>query len=351
MKVLIAGQGLAGTLLGFALQERGADCYLTDDPAQTAASAVAAGIINPITGRRFVKSWRIDDLLPAARSFYRAIGDWAGGTFFHERPVVRTLFNRGEENDWLARSGEEGYTGYMAETAELGPLAEATIPAFAYAEVRRSAQVNVRELVLAARERWTAADRFRAAPFDHGRLEFTPDGCRYEGHSFDRILFCEGWRGGGNPWFGHLPFGGNKGEVLIVRIPGLQAERILKHRVFIAPLPEPETYWIGATSENRIDTDQPSATGRQYLQERLDELLTVPYEVIDHRAAVRPTVRDRRPFLGLHDRYPALGIFNGLGTKGASLGPFWAAHFADFLTGQRKELDPAVDIRRFAPAS
>ena len=55
-------------------------------------------------------------------------------------------------------------------------------------------------------------------------------------------------------------------------------------------------------------------------------------------------IRDR--FIGLHPKYPQLGIFNGLGTKGASLGPFFAQHFTDFLLSKQALL-PEVDIQRF----
>ena len=75
-------------------------------------------------------------------------------------------------------------------------------------------------------------------------------------------------------------------------------------------------------------------------------MLKVPYEIRDHKAAVRPTVKDRRPLLGVHPEFPNIFIFNGLGTKGASQGPYFANHMADFLT-ENTPLDPEVDIRRF----
>jgi len=74
--------------------------------------------------------------------------------------------------------------------------------------------------------------------------------------------------------------------------------------------------------------------------------LKIPYKVINHEAAVRPTIKDRRPVIGLHPQYKSLAIFNGLGTKGVSLAPFFANNFCDYLeTG--KELDASVNINRF----
>ncbi|MEM1215892.1 MAG: FAD-dependent oxidoreductase, partial [Bacteroidota bacterium] len=109
MHYLIVGHGIAGCLLGHFLERAGVQVTYLDAPAQTAATSVAAGIINPITGRRYVKSWRVDDLLPAAQATYQALEADLGISFYHERPLIRTLFNRGEENDWHARQLDEAY--------------------------------------------------------------------------------------------------------------------------------------------------------------------------------------------------------------------------------------------------
>ena len=61
----IAGQGLAGTCLAWALWKRGEDFLLMDRGAG-GSSRVAAGMVNPITGKNFEPSWRIADFLPDA---------------------------------------------------------------------------------------------------------------------------------------------------------------------------------------------------------------------------------------------------------------------------------------------
>ncbi len=344
---MIVGQGLAGSLLGYLLEREGKSVVLIDHPDQTAATSVAAGIINPITGRRFVKSWRIDELLPVARQLYRELEAELGLSFWHEYPLLRTLFNRGDQNDWLARTGEAAYAPYMAETAELGPLIAHTQPAFAYGQVRRAAQVDIGSLRQALRRRWINAGKLHLLPFDYDRLQIESGSVAYESLHARRLVFCEGWRLRFNPYFNYLPWGGNKGEALIARIPDAHFDRILKHRVFIVPLHE-DHYWIGATSDNKFSDDQPSPENRQFLAKRLSELLTASFEIVEHRAAVRPTVKDRRPLLGAHPDFSQLYIFNGLGTKGASLAPFFAHQLADYLLGRRTELDENVAISRFS---
>ncbi len=342
---LIIGQGLAGTLLAHFLRKAGKSVHVLDQYRERAATQVAAGIINPITGRRYVKSWRVDELIPFARQTYRELESLLGISVFHERNIIRTLFNSKEENDWLARTGEEGYEKYMLDEAGLEEYAPFTVPAFSYGEVRHSAQVDIGLLAQAYRRQLREEGALMEGAVDYTQLKMEEGSVRYGPLSADMAIFCEGHWARYNPFFSYLPFGGAKGQVLIVRIPAVQFEKILKHRVFIVPLQD-GLYWVGSTYGWKYEDDAPTAEGRAYLEERLRDIMKTPFEIVEHRAAIRPTVKDRRPFLGRHPEFPQLGIFNGLGTKGASLGPFWAQHMADFLLKNVK-LGEDVDIIRF----
>jgi glycine/D-amino acid oxidase-like deaminating enzyme len=126
----------------------------------------------------------------------------------------------------------------------------------------------------------------------------------------------------------------------------LAFDKIVKqNNIFLAQLGN-DLYWVGATYEWHFENDAPTETARLELLERLDTVLKMPYQVIDHWAAIRPTVKDRRPFLGQHGEFPQLWIFNGLGTKGASLAPFWANHLSEAIQND-SALDPEVSIERF----
>lgn len=332
-------------MLDYFLRRRGHSVGVLDDAYPRAASQVAAGLINPVTGRRYVKSWRVDELLPVARETYQSLERELNVSIYRDLSILRSLFNHREENDWLARSGEPGYEPYVLDRVELGDYAQYTEPAFAYGEVRRAAQVDLAGLTLAYRERLSAEKRLLETVFDYDRLELAGSGVRYGNWRARAILFCEGARAKDNPFFNYLPFRGAKGEVLVIHIPEVFFEKALKHRVFIIPMGE-GLYWVGATYDWQYSNDLPTERGRRFLEERLQDILKVPFTVVEHRAAVRPTVKDRRPFLGRHPHYHQLVLFNGLGTKGTSLAPFWARHLSEHLLDDR-ELDPAVDIRRF----
>lgn len=342
---LVVGQGLAGTLLAHFLEKQGQGFLVIDQFDPSAASQVAAGIMNPVTGRRYVKSWKIDQLLPFAKQTYRELEQTYQCAILYERNILRALFNRREVHDWQARRFEPGYEPYLLPEADLGAYAHTTQLAFDYGEVALSAQVDLPVLLAAFREALLKTNRLLEETFDYQALVVDGQGVEYKGQRAKRLIFCEGFQARQNPFFNYLPFGGAKGEVLLVRIPDAAYEKLLKHRIFIVPLSN-GLYWIGSVYENQFNNDLPTPSGRAFLIERLEEILTVPFEIVEHRAAIRPTVKDRRPFLGLHPTLPSLGIFNGLGTKGASLGPFFAAQMADFLC-KGTPLDEKVDIQRW----
>ena len=346
MKVdyLIVGQGLAGTLLAHFLQKNEQSIHIIDNSHQGAASKVAAGVINPVTGRRFVKSWRIDELIPFAEETYRSIEKQHGTPFYHSIPIVRSLFNSGEETNWILRSDQENYKHYILEDADLGTYEGRIQPSYSYGEVARSGQVDVPRLVEVHREDYLKKGILSSEIFDYAALEIEENGVRYKDIEATKIIFCEGQRGGENPYFNYLPFNDCKGEVLIVKIPNAHFKRIFKHRIFIVPLRD-EHYWVGSTTDWEFENANPTEAGGSFLKNRLNDILKVPFEIIEHKAALRPTVRDRRPFLGLHPEFPQLGIFNGLGTKGASLAPLFAHEMSEHLLHQ-KSLHKEVDIAR-----
>ena len=76
MKVdfLIIGQGISGTWLSYYLQKEGKSFVIIDKANNNSPSSVSAGIINPVTGRRMVKVWMAEDILPFAWKAYTEIG-------------------------------------------------------------------------------------------------------------------------------------------------------------------------------------------------------------------------------------------------------------------------------------
>jgi glycine/D-amino acid oxidase-like deaminating enzyme len=74
---IIVGQGISGSFLSRDLLRAGKTVLVIDDNKPFTASKVASGVINPITGRRLVRTWEIEKLMPYAIAAYTEWGkEW-----------------------------------------------------------------------------------------------------------------------------------------------------------------------------------------------------------------------------------------------------------------------------------
>lgn len=339
-KILIVGQGIAGTMLARALLRKNARVFITDGDLPGSSSPVAAGVINPVTGKRFVKSWRFDEFFPVAQAAYQTLEKELGVGIWSEQPVVRLLATAEEANDWSARCAQPDYADHLAEISDAGAWSPYVRAGWRFGLIRKAARVNFFRLLKAFREKAVREGTFIAETTDYRQMERLA-------REYDALVFCEGFRAVENPFFPGLPWQLAKGEALLVRLPGetVPANAMLKKTVTLVPLGD-ALFWAGGSYQWHYPDMEPSESERNYISGHLSEMLFAPFDIVGHTAGVRPTVKDRRPFAGQSPLHDKLFIFNGLGTKGALLAPYWAEHLADHLVFGNA-LDPEVDIRRF----
>jgi len=347
-KILIVGQGLAGTVLAHKLLQQNAEVSIIDKGHQGISSALAAGVVNPVTGRRIVKSWLIDELLPVAKQYYALVEDELELELWHELPSMRLFTDIGMSNNWGIRMKNEGYEPYLGfmDAAKVAKFPIKTN--FGAGIIHHSARANISLMIASFRKKWLQEGILKEDIFRHDDL--TQDGreVTYQGESYDKIIFCEGWEAQKNPLFNELPFQVTKGEVLMLRIPDMPQKNIIKKKVALVPLGD-AIFWAGATNNWDFVDTKPSAEGKKWLITEIETIVDGPYEILDHLAAIRPTVRHRRPLIGFpksieaNENTSQIGIFNGFGTKGTSLVPFWANQFVAHLL-DNQPLSDAVTV-------
>ena len=182
--------------------------------------------------------------------------------------------------------------------------------------------------------------------FEFDSLQIKKDNIQYKSIIAKRIIFCEGYKAIKNPLFNYLPFKLTKGEVVTVKLPGFEKEKVANKGAFVLPLGN-DLYKIGATYEWQDLTELPTEKGLLELEDKLKKLVDLPFERLKHEAGIRPTVEDRRPLIGLHPQHSPVVIFNGMGTKGVMLAPFFANQLIRYLE-EGEPLDKEVDIERYS---
>ncbi len=346
---LIVGQGLAGTLLAFNLLKKGKQIHVIDGVNKNTASNVAAGIINPVTGRRVVKSWMYEKLYPAAKQTYTELQDLLGGEYFHSKKIYRILFSAGEENKWLSKTALAEFAQYVVDPPLVPAFMDQVNAGFSAGEIHNAAQVDLPSLTKDFRHYLKTKNLFTEAFLDYEKLEFQDGKVKYGNCIYNKVIFCEGHATRFNPWFSYLPFEVAKGEVLLIQSKELKAladsGQLLKHKLFIVPL-QGDLFWVGSTYDWDPKDELPSQEKRTQLEEGLAKILNCDYQIVDQKAAIRPAIKDRRPVFGLHPEKSELAVFNGFGTKGASIGPYWAIEFLEYLESGG-DLPEEVNISRY----
>src|SRR5688572_13855953 len=97
---IIVGQGLAGSALAVQLLLRGKKIMVLDNPSGNNTSSVAAGIFNPLTGNKMIRTWKADLLFPYLNNFYKRVEDITSEKFFHTTPLYRPFLSIQEQNEW-----------------------------------------------------------------------------------------------------------------------------------------------------------------------------------------------------------------------------------------------------------
>jgi glycine oxidase len=345
--VLVVGQGIAGTMMAFHLYEANIPFRVIDNEHKGAASKVAIGLVNPITGKRLVKSWKIEALMVELGLVIPRLEKLLQIKVTNPRNIIRVIKNPGEENKWLSRSADPGYDKFFKDPPDPSEFQPYVKSFFGYGELQHGGNVEL-AILIEHFKKWLLENGWlMEEAFQHEKLEITQTAFTYQNQLYSKVIFCEGAAGRFNPYFSYLPFEVSKGEACIIRIPGVHFQKVFKHGIAIVPFKE-DLYWVGSTNSWDFTDDHPEAAQQQELVDKLNEVLTVPFEVVEQRAAIRPSVKDRRPYVGSHPEIQGMYILNGLGTKGTSLAPYCSKQLFNFIF-KNKPIDSDIDVSRIKP--
>ncbi len=338
---LIIGQGLAGSLLAWELIRRKQTVLVVDNGIQN-ASQVAAGLVNPITGKRFVKTTNVDELLPTAKNYFAELEQFFQKSFYIEKPMLRLLRNTNEKDAANKRLNQTEYQAYLSGISDNH---QNIYSQFGLLHQSKTGYLKTRDLLGNLKEFLISNGQFRHATINYSDIQLYPE-LKWKNLGFRNVIFCEGFQSIHNPWFNWLPMKPVKGEIITASTEQLTNSHILNYGNWLIPL-EGNQFKTGATFDRENMDTKVTENARQTLLESLH--LNVPdlqqIKIINQHAGIRPTTLDRQPFIGKHPSHSNLAIFNGFGTKGSLQIPFYCQLFTDALL-DNKTLPVDIDIKR-----
>lgn len=342
---IIVGQGLAGTLLAFELFRQNKRFVVFDDPNRPRASDVAAGLINPVVFRRMTKSWLVDDAFPRMENTYRQLEQLLQERFYFPHQMLKILSEE-EVGLWKQKAPANQLEAYLMPDPQITNRINGIESPFGMGCVTHSGRLDIKKLILSFSSFLDQQNRVRTEEFDCTKLFLGSKEVEYQDIIASKVIFCEGPAASVNPFFKNLKFKHSKGEVLELEIPELRLHETVSSEVFVMPV-ENGRYKVGATYSWDELNWEATATAREELLEKLRHITGSQVNVLNQKAGIRPTMHDRKPVIGLLPNRSQIGIFNGLGSKGVLLAPYFAHQFANFLTQISEYIHPEATVQRY----
>jgi len=317
-RILIVGIGLIGQLLAYELSKNQYNITLIGERNSNFASRISAGLINPLSGKKYGILKDYSPKLEAAFSLYEALEKDAQLQFikpielfkFTDEPISQ------QHNPYLKQIASkdiiqlENYFQDIKNIIKVNPCYQ----------VQTSSLLNYLQRSLPNKIQLIDAH------FDSQQLKINETTATYDGINYDAVIFCEGANVRNNPLWNQLKFTKNRGDVLLVKIPSLPNNAIYEMGFKIMPLYD-DIFWVGSNNEWNYDDLLPNLNWKQSIITQLDKWLKLPYEILEHWVAERPTIAGQNPVYEQHPEHKQLWIINGLGTRGYSAGPYIIQQF------------------------
>ena len=340
---LIVGAGLAGISFAETAFLNNRSFIVINDDSQN-STKVAGGIYNPVILKRFSLPLNAGEHLEYIGPFYERIQQRLQVVFDHKLPVYRKFASVEEQNNWFEAADKPGLSPFLSAAVKHTKYNGLDAP-FGFGEVLHTGYVDTVVFLDAYHEYLSDNDLLVKESFEYDKLLINDDYVAYKDIKAKHIIFAEGFGIHSNPFFKHLPLDGTKGELLLIKVPGLGLDGVVNASIFLLPLGN-DIYKVGATYEWYDKTAAPTEAGKRELIEKLNEVISCPYEILDHQSGIRPTVKDRKALIGTHPDYKNVHLLNGLGTRGVMLGPPMAKELFDSIENGTT-IDKAVNLLRF----
>lgn len=342
-EVLVIGGGISGLALAHALETAGIDFMLAQAPVRNHASVIAAGLINPVTGRRYSEQKHLSMFMEAANACYDWYAAMCGQTFSRPIPIVRIHRSADAVAMWQQiRYDSSTLTSTLADSDWPELPIDRT---FGGVQIKGGMIIDTGKLYDAGMGWLANHQKLYHHYIQYSDIKIFDTHFQTPAGDFRHLIQADGMDAAESPWWKEIPFRRNRGEILMVRIPDMKEDLVSIRDCILVPQGD-NLFWVGAYNTWDQLPPVPTEAGKAFLENDLKEMLTAPYELVNHICGVRPTVRDRTPVSGTHPQHRHLHLLNGMGTKGYSMAPWHAQNLVAHIF-HGATLPKTTDVQRF----
>ena len=188
---IIVGQGIAGTWLSHELISRGYDVVIFNHETANTSSNKAAGLYNPITGRKMMLTWKAGNFFPSLEENYQKLEAELGERFLHPIPMYRPFKSIEDQNDWQGKQEENVYLSYLQKFSPRSLEIENIKDPYGGIILSHTGYVDLPRLINAFRSYLKDKGHYISEMFSEDKLYIDSDKVKYENWEAKKVIFCE----------------------------------------------------------------------------------------------------------------------------------------------------------------
>eukprot|EP01047_Picozoa_sp_COSAG01_P000010 COSAG01_NODE_1_length_100484_cov_170.446142_10_plen_341_part_00 len=320
---LIIGQGIAGTMLAFTCIKQGLPCLILDPLTKPNASQIAAGLVEPISGKRWTLAHEAARFIPFAKQAYLDLEQTLGTKFLNSYPTWRLICDDAQAGFVQKRLANPAFKPYLSDiTHTLPDNISCSRGAIA---VQQSFSIRTQVFLHAAKQHFLKQNNFLPLSFDAKKCNITPEGIVYQNGDIKikakSLVFCQGHQLSQNPYFKQLDFRPSRGDVLTLHIPKLTEDYHLVFNKWLIPMGK-QIFKYGASYDWPPFSDTLSEQNHDLLLKHLDQYLKRDVQVLEQNHGYRCHLAQATPIMQVHPEHKRLFVLGGLGSKGFMSAPF-----------------------------
>ena len=329
---IIVGQGIAGTSLSIELEKEGFNIMIIKDKHKSYASKIAAGLIQPISGKFLTLNKFIHNHFDTIINFYKDLEVLTKSSFFKKANTYLYL-NYTQEKIYKKKSKKTVFSELLSPVLAKQDYSNHSQNAY---KLSNCFLVDTHTIFKSVESYFINKKKLLYDNFDEAYLEIKHDYISYKQKKAKYIIFCTGSNSNNLSYFNPFSFQQVKGEVLTLNQKNHNINYIIQNDKWCVPISDNQ-FKFGSTyiHDNYIF---PKEESWKTLVNSLNGFGFNQNSVTSIQSGIRLFGKNYLPSIGFLKHQQRLGLFSGFGSKGFSFAPIMAKLWATTFPNLPNEL-------------
>ena len=322
LDALVIGQGIAGSILAYDLHKKGLTVHILNDTSKSAASLVAAGLIQTISGRYLSIAKDSLTQINTALAYYQKLEKEFQQSFISPIKCYRYLTDE-QLKKWEQKKQKVPYQTFLSNTLIQAPHIKNS--ALNFIEIFNNFHINPKTLIQAYQAFFKDKNILFNGSFDEDLCKQKDGYIEYKQFKCKKIILCTGHYSASSNLTKHTTFNNVKGETQTIKLDQADINCVYQGSEWMVPFGQ-KTYKIGATYDHHL-TLTTTIEGQERLSKLTSTLGFNNPDIIEKQAGIRCVTKDRQPLISTHPENKHILFFTGFGSKGFMTCPFYKDQF------------------------